>query len=473
MPRILVVDDETGMVDLMRRILTAEGYAVECAASAEEGEELLAAEEFDLVVTDLVMGGQGGEHLVRRVKEEHPDTEAVVITAHASVDSAIEVMKLGAFDYLRKPLLPEEILHTVRRALEVKGLRDEVRALRRERENASLHGKILGRSPSMRRLFEKLRRVARTDATVLLEGESGTGKELLARAIHSVSSRAGGPFLAVNCGAVPGNLLESELFGHAQGAFTGADRERKGYFESASGGTLLLDEVGEMASSLQVKLLRALQESQITPVGQTRPRPVDVRIVAATNKKLLREVEEGRFRRDLYYRLHVVHLEIPPLRERREDIVLLAHAFLRKYSEKYGKDFEAIDPRSLMILQEYGYPGNVRELENIIESAVVIGTGKTLRPSLLREAMGSDVSGETGTEEEALDLPLGEAAGRLLDRFEREYLQAQLKRFGGRINRVASASGLSRRTVERKMKKYALDRSTFVPRSPAGSDPEA
>jgi len=462
--RVLVVDDEPGMTDLLRRVLSAEGHDVTCARSAEDAGEYLGAEPFDLVLTDLVMGGRGGEHLVRRVKEEQPDTEVIVVTAHASVDSAIEVMKLGAFDYLRKPLLPEELLHTVTRALEIKGLRDEVRALRRERENAALHGKILGRSAAMRQLFEKVRRVARTDATVLLEGESGTGKELFARALHAESPRSAAPFLAVNCGAIPGELLESELFGHSRGAFTGAHRERKGYFEAASGGTLLLDEVGEMEPRLQVRLLRVLQEGQITPVGEVRPRPVDVRIVAATNKNLRDEVRAGTFRGDLYYRLHVVHIPIPPLRERREDILLLAHAFLREYASRYGKEVQEIDPKAALILRRYDYPGNVRELQNIVESAVVTGTGRTLHPAHLRDAMGEEIFAELDRDDlESLELPLDVALGRLVERFEKDYLEAQLRRFGGRINRVARVAGLSRRTVERKMRKYALERQDFTP----------
>lgn len=402
---------------------------------------------------------------MRRVKEDRPDTEAIVVTAHASADCAIEVMKLGGFDYLRKPLLTGELLHTVTRALEIKGLRDEVRTLRRERAQAQLHGKILGLSPAMQQLYDKLRRAARTDATVLLEGESDTGKELFARAIHAESPRAGGPFLAINCGAIPGELLESEIFGHARGAFTCAHRDRKGYFESASGGTLLLDEVGEMEPRLQVRLLRVLQEGQITPVGETRLRPVDVRIVAATKKNLRDEVRRGTFRCDLYYRLHVVHLQIPPLRDRREDILLLAHAFLQDYAKRYGKGFEDIDPAAALILQRHDCPGNVRELENIAENAVVIGSGKVLHPAHLREAMGPEAFEEAEEADRgALDVPFDEALARVVDGFEHEYLEAQLRRFGGQIQKVARASGLSRRTVERKMRKYALERRTFVPR---------
>ena len=462
--RLLVVDDEAGMTDLLRHVLTGEGFSVTTCASAEEADGALAGEPFDLVITDLVMSGKGGEHLVRRVRDEHPDTEIIVITAHASVDSAIDVMKQGAFDYLRKPLLPEEILHAVNRALEVKGLRDEVRTLRREKEN-SLHGKILGRSALLQRAFERLRRAAHTDATILIEGESGTGKELFARAIHAESPRASGPFIPVNCGAIPSNLLETELFGHARGAFTGAHTERVGYFEAASGGTLLLDEIGELETVLQVKLLRVLQEGCITRVGETQPRTVDVRIVTATNKVLLDEVRQGTFRQDLYYRLHVVHVVIPPLRDRREDVLLLAHAFLSRYTEKYHKSFSDIDPKAAWILQHYDYPGNVRELENIIESAVVTGRGKVLRPAHLREALGEDLFSEVAGDSEDLDLPFAEAAGRVVERFERTYLEAQLRRFGGRINRVARAAGLSRRTIERKMNKYSLERRNFVPQA--------
>ncbi|NTU59484.1 MAG: sigma-54-dependent Fis family transcriptional regulator [Deltaproteobacteria bacterium] len=461
--RILVVDDEAGMADLLVRILTGEGYAVVRALSAEEGERKISDGPFDLVVTDMVMHGKGGEHLVRLVKERYPETEVIVITAHASVDSAIEVMKLGAFDYLRKPLLPEEILHTVRRALEVKGLRDEVKSLRREKEGYLLHDRIIGRSPVIRRVLEVVRRVARTDATVLLEGESGTGKELFARAIHAESARAQGPFIAVNCGAIPGELLETELFGHVRGAFTGALREREGYFESASGGTLLLDEIGELESRLQVKLLRVLQEGCVTRVGENKPKAVDVRIVAATNKRLREEVSRGTFRRDLYYRLHVVHIEVPPLRDRREDILLLAQAFMRRYSEKYGKRFQEIDPRAAMLLQQYDYPGNIRELENIMESAVVIGSGRVIRPPQIRDAMGAEVFSQIEGSEAQPDLPFAEALERVVEQFERSYLNVQLRRFGGQIQKVARVTGLSRRTIERKMKKYSFERRDFLP----------
>ncbi len=469
---ILVVDDEPGMLDLVRRVLSVEGYDVRCARSVEEAEGQLHGPPPDLVITDLVMSGRGGEHLVRLIKDEHPETEIVVITAHASVDSVIEVMKLGAFDYLRKPLLPDEILYAVRRALEVKGLKDEVRSLRRERASG-FQDRILGRSPGMQRLFERVRRAGRTDATVLLEGESGTGKELFARAIHTESPRADGPFLPVNCGAIPSDLLETELFGHARGAFTGAHAERTGYFEAASGGTLFLDEIGEMEPRLQVKLLRVLQEGRITRVGETRSREVGVRIVAATNKNLLDEVHSGAFRQDLYYRLHVVHIEIPPLRERREDILLLAHAFLARYSEKYGKRFTDIDPKAALLLQRYDYPGNVRELENIIESAVVMGRGKVLRPGHLKEALGPDLFEEVSGDPPGLDLPLPEAVEQVVERFERAYLDNQLRKFGGRINRVARASGLSRRTVERKMGRYRLQRRDYLPAAGAISGEDA
>ncbi|GAB4247636.1 sigma-54-dependent transcriptional regulator [Deferrisoma sp.] len=466
--RLLVVDDEPGMVDLLRRVLEREGYAVETAGSAEEAAGLLAGNSFDLVITDLVLGGRGGEHVVREVKATNPDTEVLVITAHASVDSAVEVMKEGAFDYLRKPLLPEEILHVVRRALEMKGLRDEVKALRREKAAALLQGELLGRSPAMLRVFERIRRAAGTDATVLVEGESGTGKELVAKAIHAESRRAAGPFVPVNCGAIPGELLESELFGHVRGAFTGAHADRQGYFEAASGGTLFLDEIGEMDPRLQVKLLRVLQDGAITRVGETKPRRVDVRIVAATNRRLLEAVQEGSFRNDLYYRLRVVHVELPPLRERREDILLLAHAFLRRFSQAYGKSFEDIDARAARVLQQYDYPGNVRELRNIIESAVVMGRGKVLHESHLKEAMGPEAFSRASGAPADWELPFEEAAGRVLEEFERAYLEHNLRRFGGRIKNLIQASGLSRRTIERKMAKYGLNRKDFVPRRAKG-----
>lgn len=459
--RILVVDDEAGMADLLTRIVTAEGHEAVTTHSAEEAEAALAGDEFDLVLTDMVLQGKGGEYLVKLVKEQYPETEIVVVTAHASVDSAIEVMKHGAFDYLRKPLLPEEILHTVRRALEVKGLRDEVKILRREKESNLLASRIIGRSPVMKRLFDVVHRVARTDATVLLEGESGTGKELFAAAIHSESARAKYPFLAINCGAIPGNLLETELFGHSKGAFTGAVKERPGYFESASGGTLLLDEIGEMEPRLQVKLLRVLQEGAVTRVGESAPRKVDARIIASTNRKLKDEVEKGTFRRDLYYRLHVVHIEVPPLRERPEDIIPLAYAFMRRYAEKYGKKFQEIDPAALALLKKYDYPGNIRELENIMESAIAIGGGKVVRPADIRNSIGH-VADEEEEEATRANLPYAEAVEQLVDRFDRDYLDAQLRKYAGSISKVVIATGLSRSTVERKMRRHKLERSSYL-----------
>lgn len=461
--KILVIDDEAGMADLLTRIISAEGHSVERVLSAEDAEVRLSSSIFDLVLTDMVLKGKGGDHIVRIVKERWPETEVIVITAHASIDSAIEIMKLGAFDYLRKPLLPEEILHTVRRALEVKGLRDEVRILRKEKETHLLTERIIGRSPAMRRLVDVVMKVSRTDATVLLEGESGTGKEIFARAIHDNSQRAKGPFIAVNCGAIPGELLETELFGHIRGAFTGATREREGYFESANGGTLLLDEIGEMEPRLQVKLLRVLQEGSITRVGENKPRPVDVRIIASTNKRLSEEVNQGSFRRDLYYRLHVVHIEIPPLRERREDILPLAHGFMRRYAEKYGKRFQEIDPRACILLQRHDYPGNIRELENIMESAVAIGSGRIIRPAHIKDATGPEAVGGSDGHGGETDLPYAEALENVVDLFDRNYLVYQLKKYGGRIVKVVNATGLSRRTLERKMKKYNLARASFLP----------
>jgi DNA-binding NtrC family response regulator len=458
--KILIIEDEEGMAELMGRVIRSGGYDATIASSAERAFSILANETFDLVMTDLVLGGLDGAAVVQKVKEEYPDTEVIVITAHASVDSAIEIMKLGAFDYLRKPILPEEIIHAAKKALEMKELRDEVRALRLEM-GASARNKIIGKSSSMLRLFERASRAAKTGANVLIEGESGTGKELIARAIHEQSSRKKGPFIAVNCGAIPPALLESELFGHVKGAFTGAHVDREGYFEAADGGTLLLDEIGEMEVHLQIKLLRVLQEGQITRVGESRPRSLDIRIIAATNKNLAAEIQVGNFRRDLYYRLRVVQLQTPPLRDRREDIPLLAHAFLRRYCSKYGKNFTDIGPKAALILQRHDYPGNVRELENIIESVVVTGRGKTIRPAHLREAMGTSAYENIVPDAGEMNESFTEELDRVVERFERNYLETMLHRHNGRVGEVAKTSNLSRRTVERKMRKYGMERSSY------------
>ncbi|PLX39751.1 MAG: hypothetical protein C0608_11275 [Deltaproteobacteria bacterium] len=457
--KILIVEDDSGMSALMERLLSAEGYEVTAVDSAEAAMTKLEKESFGLVVTDLVLGAIGGEHVVRKVKEDHTDTEVIVITAHASVESAIELMKIGAFDYLRKPLLPEEIIHAVKKALEMKELRDEVKALR-ERVGNSSH-RIFGRSPSMTKLLKRVSRAAQTQAIVLIEGESGTGKELLAHALHDESPRSKGPFIAVNLGAIPPNLIESELFGHVKGAFTGAEREHVGYFEAANGGTLFLDEIGELELHLQVKLLRVLQERRVTRVGETVEREIDVRFVAATNMNLLEEVNKGNFRNDLYYRLKVVHVVLPPLRERKSDIPLLAHLFMRRYSEKYGKNFTKIGPKAARILQLHDFPGNVRELENIIESVIATGRGRTIRPAHLKEALGENIFENVITQVDEPDEPFGFGLERVVEKYEQRYLLRMLERHNGKIKEVAKSMQMSRRTIERKMKKYGFERSDF------------
>jgi len=376
--RILVVDDEQSMREFLEIALRRGGFDVTLAEDGSHALALLENQRFDLVITDLKMGDVSGLDVLHHVKSLAPQTEVVVVTAFATSDTAIEAMKAGAYDYLKKPFKVDEIRIVCQRALERHRLAVENRELRRRLTATQRFGQILGKSAAMRRVFELIDKVAPSRSNLLVTGESGTGKELVARSIHLKSSRVAGPFLAVNCGAIPSNLLESELFGHVKGAFTGADRDRPGMFRQAQGGTLLLDEVAELDVSLQVKLLRVLQERRIRPVGSDQDESVDVRVIAATNRDLVQLVGEGTFRDDLYYRLNVIEVRVPPLRERREDIPLLVNYFCDKYAEENGKVIEGMAAEAMKKLVGYSYPGNVRELENIIERAVILAAGSVI-----------------------------------------------------------------------------------------------
>ncbi|HJZ83929.1 MAG TPA: sigma-54 dependent transcriptional regulator, partial [Polyangia bacterium] len=369
--RILIVDDEASMREFLSICLRRAGYAVEPASGGPEALRKLDGDsDFDVVVTDLKMPGSGGLDVLDAVKKRAPSTEVIVITAYATPETAIAAMKRGAYDYLTKPFKVDEIEVVVARAMEKRALVRENRLLRAELKGQYHLDRLVGKSAAMARVFDLVRKVAAAKTNVLITGESGTGKELVARALHQIGSRPDGPFVAVNCGAIPEALLESELFGHLRGAFTGADRDHPGLFVAASSGTLFLDEIGELPMALQVKLLRALQERSVRPVGGSTEREVDVRVVAASNRDLEGEVERGAFRQDLYYRLNVIQIQMPPLRARRDDIPLLAHLFAERYAAELGKPVPILAPDALRALCEYDYPGNVRELENLVERAV-------------------------------------------------------------------------------------------------------
>jgi two-component system response regulator PilR (NtrC family) len=390
-PKILVVDDETSMREFLDILLTKEGYDVVTAADGQRAVEALDTDVFDVVITDLKMPKADGIQVLKKAKSLDPESQVLVITAFASHDSAVEAMKAGALDYIVKPFKVDEVRHFVAKALERRHLSRENIALRQQLGERYGFGTLIGSDPRMLEVYELVRRVADTPTNVLITGETGTGKELVARAIHVNSSRSRQPFVVVNCGAIPGELLESELFGHKRGSFTGAIADKKGLFEIANGGTLFLDEVGELPAQLQVKLLRALQERIILPVGANREIPIDVRVVSATNRDVDAAVAAGRFREDLYYRLNVIQIAVPPLRDRRNDIPMLAAFFLEKYARLLNKPVNKISEEAMSYLRGYHYPGNVRELENIIERAVALEREKvvmaeSLPPTVLRHA---------------------------------------------------------------------------------------
>ncbi|MDR5695674.1 MAG: sigma-54 dependent transcriptional regulator [Armatimonadota bacterium] len=376
--RILVIDDEAYVRDLMMEVFTREGFLVKTASDGETGLDLACTGAFDLILLDLKLPKINGLTLLRSIMERDPDAIVVVITAYGSIETAIQAMKLGAYDYVTKPFEIDQLMLIVNRALERGNLIRENRYLHEELARNYKFDGIIGKSPRMQEVLKIASTVAPTDATVLIYGETGTGKELLARSIHYQSPRANGPFVVMNCGAIPETLLETELFGHEKGAFTNALTARAGKFERAEGGTIFLDEIGDMSLAMQVKLLRVLQEKTIERVGGSRPIRVNVRIIAATHKDLKAAIREGRFREDLYYRLAVVPLELPPLRERREDIPALAQYFLKKYREQLGKDVRNISPLAMRRLRSYHWPGNVRELEYCIERAVILANGPTI-----------------------------------------------------------------------------------------------
>ncbi len=450
--RVLVVDDEENIRHMLGLLLKRAGYAVDLAA---DGREALAAMEqtgYDVVLVDLRMPGMDGMTLLEEIQTRGYGSTVIVMSAYGSMDTAIEAMKRGAYDYLNKPFEADEVVLTLRKAEERERLKAENRRLLGQvRRDYSFHN-IIARSDVMKKIFRTVEKVADYKTTVLLTGESGTGKELIARAIHYNSARAKKAFVAVNCGAIPENLLESELFGHVKGAFTDAIRNKKGLFEEADGGTLFLDEIGELPLSLQVKLLRVLQEEEIRRVGDNRPTKVDVRIVAATVRDLVTEVKEGRFREDLYYRLNVLALHLPPLRERREDIPLLVDHFIEVYNERLGTAVTRVQPEAMRLLMDYGWPGNVRELENTVERAIVLADDDRITvenlPPRIRE--GKDRIRQT--------LLSGELSIKKATRLiEEELIRRALKKTNGNRTAASKLLEISHRALLYKIKRYGID----------------
>jgi DNA-binding NtrC family response regulator len=452
--RILIVDDEETIRLALGELLRSDGHAVR---EAETGDVALAALDgapADLVLADLRMPGMDGMQLLETVRARFPNTLVVLVTAQGDERIAVQALKLGAYDYLPKPFDNEEIRATVRHAHEVLSLREENRRLRNEL--AGEFRGMVGDSPAMREVAETIRRAGPTDATVLVTGESGTGKELAARALHAESRRAGGPFVALNCSALPADLIESELFGHVKGAFTGADRDRTGVFEAADGGTLFLDEAGDLSSSAQAKLLRAVEEGRVTPVGTTTSRAVDVRLVAATNRPLEEMASRGEFRNDLLYRLQVVTLRLPPLRERRADIPALAIHFIDELARRHERPVRSLSVAARRALVAYDWPGNARVLRNVLERAVVLADADEIDLAALPARVTGATTPSSPIDAALSDLPYTDARDRAVEAFERSFLSAALERHSGNVSATARALGLHRQSLQKILRRLDL-----------------
>ena len=441
--RILVVDDEFSVRDSLSLWFQKDGFDVDSAGNGNEALEIFEAGRFDVAVVDVKMPGMDGVQLQEHLARLDPDLPVIMITAFAAVDTAVRTLKLGAFDYVTKPVDPDDLSHLVRRAIEQRRLRQENLQLRETIDEFVARDVIVGEAPAMKKVLELAEHVAKTDATVLIRGESGTGKELIARAIHANSRRRYAPIIAVNCGGLPETLLETELFGHEKGAFTGAQYRRKGRLEMADGGTLFLDEVGSISLKTQVDLLRVLESHEFTRVGGSKPVKVDFRVICATNEDLEKAVQEGRFREDFFYRINVFLIEAPPLRVRRSDIPLLANHFLERFARQMDKRITQISPEAMAVLEGYDWPGNVRELSNAIERAMVVGKGRAIQPEDLPLRGGPRV-------------PPDEAES--LAEVERRHIASILEKTDWNITRAAEALRVDRVTVYNKIKKYGLKR---------------
>ncbi|HZN49276.1 MAG TPA: sigma-54 dependent transcriptional regulator [Methylomirabilota bacterium] len=445
--KILVVDDEPSILKLLKEALTQWGYQVACVGTGAEALEAIRTELFDAAITDIRMPEMSGLDLLREIKRHDESIEVVVMTGYPTIASAVEALKEGAYDYLSKPLILDELRHLMARVTERRFLKGEVQSLRTRLGEELTVNELVGNAQPMQRVKDIIGKVATTDSPVLIEGESGTGKELVAAAIHRLSTRNKGPFIPVNCSAIPEDLLESEFFGHVRGAFSGAVADALGLFRGANDGTIFLDEIAELSPGLQVKLLRVLQEMQVRPVGSTKAHPVDVRVIAATNRDLDRSIADGRFRQDLYYRLNVVRVSLPPLRSRREDIPALVNHFLRRYNRRFRRDVKGITPDALATLSSYDFPGNVRELENVVERAFAMGAREQITltdlPPLGTGSVSTVAAPQTGT------------VPRLAD-VEKDLILRALAFYKDDKEAAASALGISRRTIYRRLKEYGM-----------------
>lgn len=441
--RILVVDDDLEMCGLLAEVLREEGFHVSATGDSFEALNLLKREEFDLLITDLKMKGLKGLDLLEEAKKVAPTTPVIIITAFGTIESAIKAMKMGAYDYITKPFQMDELILTLRKALETRQLRKEVIRLRKEVESRYQFHQIIGKSPPMKKIYDLIERISDTSSNVLITGESGTGKELVAKAIHYNGIRKEGPFIAVNCAAIPEALLESELFGYKKGAFTDAKSDKRGLLFEAHEGTLFLDEITEMPISLQAKLLRVIETREVRPLGDTNSYAVDIRIISSSNRDIPSLIELGKFREDLYYRLKVIDIEMPPLRERKEDIPLLIQSFISRFNQELKKNVTGVSEEALKLLLNYSWPGNVRELENVIQRAITLSRqeiilAEDLPPSFLQKS-----------EEKLFEKAIQEKF--TLNQLEREYIKRVLLETGGNKTKAAEILGLDRKTLYRKL----------------------
>jgi DNA-binding NtrC family response regulator len=457
-PKVLAVDDEQVVCESIRRVLSEEGYDVSTSTSSRAGLELLRKEHFDLLLLDIKMPEMDGIELLRAARDVSPETEVLIVTGYATIETAVEAIKLGAFDYLEKPVSPPALIVAAARALERKHLVDLTRRLRAELETRHRIGNVICSSPKMRKVMQLVGRVAPTNSTVLITGETGTGKDVIARAIHYNSARKDGAFVVADCASLSESLLESELFGHVRGSFTGAVKDRKGLAETARGGTLFLDEISTVSAQVQGSLLRLIQEREIRPVGSDKSVEVDVRLIAATNHDLTALVDQGSFREDLFYRLSVFSIRLPPLRERREEIPLLAHHFVERFAEEFGKPIDSISPRAMTVLESHDWPGNVRELEHAMERAVLLADSRTI-----------DLTDIPGTGEHSTaawrDIPNDAAAlaerkqdlrASAVERVERLFVLKALRKAGWNVSQAARDVGMARPNLHALMRKHEI-----------------
>ncbi|MBW1980780.1 MAG: sigma-54-dependent Fis family transcriptional regulator [Deltaproteobacteria bacterium] len=458
--KILLVDDELDMLSLLKRLIASEfACDIDTAASGVQALELLARSTYDLALVDVRMPGMDGIELLERIRETNPWTTVLMLTAYGVVELAVESIKKGAYDFITKPFDQDKLIHVLRNAMERSRLLRENLNLQRRIKESEPFQDLVGASPAMQRIYQTIQMIAKTDVTVLLTGESGTGKDLAARAIHRLSHRSSKPYVAVNCPTLPENILESELFGYRKGAFTDASADKTGLFEDAQGGTIYLDEIGDIAPTIQTKLLRVLQEKEIKPLGQNKSITVDVRVIASTNRNLREKIQQKQFREDLFFRLNVLTLEMPPLRERKEDIPLLAEHFLQRYCAEFNKPGKSLSPEFIELLLRRPWEGNVRELENIIKRAILLSADELIQPE--------DINWTSLRPQECLvgmeihDLPYKEAKKELLQRFHIEYLSRLLSRHKGNVTRSAKEIGMERQALQQIMRRYGVKSQDF------------